>query len=98
MNEIAAPTLTPTPIATPIATPTSNVNIPLPISTTTKVSVQFVETALKIQPAPNLFGTKSSTQFENIKFGISKLGTIQIILHNLIPGQKVTVTLRTVFP
>jgi hypothetical protein len=92
--ELVVPTPTPTPFPTP--TPSLIIQIPIPVVTKTPAPIEIVQPVIIKTPAPIV--TVEAIIYKTVTMKAVDQSTVHVILHNLIPGQKVSITLRTVRP
>ena len=98
--ELVVPTPTPTPTPSPTAFPTPTpslvIQIPIPVVTKTPAPIELVQPIKTNAPKPVV--TVEAIIYKTVTMKAIDQSTVHISLHNLIPGQKVAITLRTVKP
>jgi hypothetical protein len=96
--ELVVPTPTPTPSPTPFPTPTPSliIQIPIPVITKTPAPIVLVQPIKTNTPKPVV--TVQAIIYKTVMMKAIDQSTVHISLHNLIQGQKVAITLRTVKP
>ena len=100
MNEKEIALVVPTPVATPTPFPTPTpsliIQIPIPVVTKTPAPIELVQPVKTTSLAPIV--TVKAIVYKTVTMKAINQSTVHVVLHNLIPGQKITITLRTVNP
>jgi hypothetical protein len=95
-KEVALVVPTPKPSPTPTPAPSLIIQIPIPVVTKTPAPIELVRPTNTKSPAPVV--TVKAIDYKTVTMKPTDQSTVHVALHNLIPGQKVIITLRTVEP
>jgi hypothetical protein len=93
---LVVPTPTPSPSPSPIPTPTPSliIQIPIPVVTKTPAPIELVQPIKTNAPKPVV--TVEAIIYKTVTMKAIDQSTVHVTLHNLIPGQRISITLRTV--
>jgi hypothetical protein len=96
MNDkvVALTVPSPEPSATPFPTPTPSLIIQIPIPEVTIKPAPIEITQPRSTKSPTPVVTVVSSVFENVTMSATTATTVHIVLHNMIPGQQIKITLR----